>query len=166
MNGFVEKLKWLSRSSMLKSTLVLTVISVVCSMGLAAVNMVTVDPIKENKRKAFEEACNNIGDYAEAIEVAPKGYGGEINMVVGISDTGEVTGVAIISMSETPGLGSKANDDSFLNQFKGKRAGVAIGKGSNNVDAITGATITSKAVTQGVSEALDKYAEKIAGGAK
>lgn len=163
--SFTERLKWLSRSSMLKSTMVLTIIAAVSSLALAAVNMVTVDPIKENARIAFEEACKNIGSYSEAIQVAPKGYGGAINMVVGVSDAGEVTGVAIISMSETPGLGSKANDDSFLNQFIGKRAGVSIGKGSNNVDAITGATVTSRAVTAGVSEALDTYAEKLTGGA-
>lgn len=164
--SFTERLKWLSRSSMLKSTMVLTIIAAVSSLALAAVNMVTADPIKENARIAFEDACKNIGNYSEAIEVAPKGYGGEINMVVGISDTGEVTGVAIIRMSETPGLGTKTNEDSYLNQFIGKRAGVSIGKGANNVDAITGATISSRAVTSGVSEALDKYAEKIAGGAK
>lgn len=149
---------------MAKSVIVLFLIALISSLALSAVNKITEEPINQNNQKALEEACNNIGDYAYAFEVAPKGYGGEISMVVGISSTGEVTGVAIIRMSETPGLGTKTNDPNFLNQFIGKRAGVSIGKGSNNIDAITGATVSSRAVTSGVSEALDMYAEQIAGG--
>lgn len=81
---------------------------------------------------------------AYAITVAPKGYGGEIKMMVGVNVKGEVTGISIMEMSETPGLGAKANDKKFLSQFLGENP---------TVKAITGATITSNAVKKGVADA-------------
>ncbi len=97
------------------------------------------------------------------VKVAPKGFGGEIEMMVGISHDGAVTGVSIISISETPGLGSKANDQLFLNQYATKKGQLTVVKGAatgeNDILALTGATITSKAVTSGVQAALDCVAK-------
>lgn len=89
------------------------------------------------------------------IEVKPSGFGGEIDMVVGISAQGKVTGVSIINMTETSGLGTKANDDSFRNQFTGKSGKQAVNKDGGTINALTGATITSRAVTKGVNSALE-----------
>lgn len=102
------------------------------------------------------------------VKVAPSGFGGAIEMVVGIDGEGKVSRVHIVSMSETPGLGTKAKDAAFLDQFGGKVAGVtAIGSGEpkeNEISAIAGATVSSKAVTSGVSSALTA-AELIKGAA-
>ncbi len=82
--------------------------------------------------------------------VQSNGFGGAIDMMIGVDSEGNVVGVEIVSMNETPGLGSKTNSESFLGQFKGQSASSIEG----NVDAISGATISSKAVTAGVSAAL------------
>lgn len=82
-----------------------------------------------------------------AVTAAPKGYGGEISMMVGIDGDGAVTGVSIMDMSETAGLGAKAKDEAFLSQFVGKNP---------EIKAITGATITSTAVKKGVNDALSQ----------
>ncbi len=95
-----------------------------------------------------------------------KGYGGDIDIMVGIDKTGSVKGVAILSISETAGLGMNAKNESFLNQFKDKNSEISVIKTGepkdNEIQALTGATITSKAVTSAVNTALELY--KTAGG--
>ena len=91
-----------------------------------------------------------------AVEVAPVGFDGAITMMVGISQ-GQVTGISVISHTETPGLGAVAGEDSakgeaFRGQFVGLSGSLTIGE---NVDAMSGATITSKAVVTGVNAALE-----------
>ena len=85
------------------------------------------------------------------VKVSPSGYGGEISMMVGVNADLTISGVKILSLSETPGLGAKAQDEAFLPQFKGKNEKMALKK---DITAITGATITSTAVTLGVKEAI------------
>lgn len=100
-----------------------------------------------------------------AVEVAVNGFGGEILLTVGISQ-GEVTGVRISSMAETPGLGANAKNASFLSQFNGKKGEIAVIKvgtpADTEISAITAATITSKAVTSAVNEALALYGSDLA----
>lgn len=92
------------------------------------------------------------------IKVEPSGYGGKISMMVGLDTKFQVTGIKITSMSETPGLGAKA-DGEWIEQFKGKSGTLSVvktGKAKDSeINAISGATITSKAVTEGVNSALD-----------
>ncbi len=92
-----------------------------------------------------------------AVMVAPRGFGGEIVMIVGVNTEGAVSGVVITEMSETPGLGVKANDPAFLSQYAGKSGSLSVVKGAagdNQISAITGATVTSRAVTAGVLAAM------------
>ncbi|RBP70073.1 electron transport complex protein RnfG [Alkalibaculum bacchi] len=98
-------------------------------------------------------------------KVLPKGYGGEMNILVGISIEGEITGLKVVGHSETPGLGAKATEKSFQDQFAGMststpltviKSGTA---GDSEVQAITGSTITTQAVTDGVNAALEVFNE-------
>ena len=94
-----------------------------------------------------------------AVEVAPSGFGGTITMMVGISGDGRVLGISIISHAETPGLGAVAaqNTDkgaAFREQFVGLMAGITIGDGENQIDSLSGATISSQAIVDGVNAAL------------
>lgn len=96
------------------------------------------------------------------VKVLPKGYGGEIELIVGISSDGNITGINIGNMSETPGLGAKAKESDFQGQFTGKPASdLTLVKGSvssdDEVSAISGATITSTAVTDGVNVAIELF---------
>lgn len=94
-----------------------------------------------------------------AFNVAPVGYGGPINMLVGISAEGTLTGIEIVSHEETPGLGAKATEPEFKDQFKEKKADGPLTVG--DIEAISGATITSTAVTDGVSAAIDLYNQSL-----
>ena len=95
--------------------------------------------------------------------VTAKGYGGDVEITVGIDTSGTIKGVKIGKNSETPGLGSKAQDDEFLSQFEGVNPDKALavvkiqGSEPEQIDAISGATITSTAVTNGVQSALEAY---------
>ena len=91
-----------------------------------------------------------------AIKVVASGSQGNIEMMVGVDGEGAVTGVSIVDNAETAGIGSKVmeNQNGVLDQFIGKSAAdgtLAVGA---NVDAITGATVSSKGVTAGVNAAL------------
>lgn len=88
------------------------------------------------------------------VEVSPIGFGGVINMIVGVDLNGSVTGVHILDYSETPGLGTQANTPDFLNQYIGKSGTLKLNAGANSIEAITGATVTSTAITRGVNAAL------------
>lgn len=95
------------------------------------------------------------------ILVASRGYGGPIKMAVGLDRNGKVVGVSIVSMNETPGLGSKVVDiPSFLPGF----VGLATPDEAHRVDTITGATKSSRGVRKGVEAALAVYGVVGAGG--
>lgn len=98
-----------------------------------------------------------------------KSYGGDMSAMTGISKDGKVTGVVILSINDTPGLGLNAEKESFRNQFKKavpEKGFEVIKSGApkdGQIEAMTGATITSKAVTNCVNEAVKQY-QKIKGG--
>ena len=86
------------------------------------------------------------------IEVATNGYAGEITMLVGVDKDGKVTGLQVRDMEETFGLGGEAlTDHEFLRQYLQTSGEAEVGV---NVDAITGATVTSKAITRCVNSAV------------
>ena len=94
-----------------------------------------------------------------AIEVNPSGFNGPITMMVGVSKELEVLGISIVTQTETAGLGAvsaakTAAGQAFRNQYTEKSGTLAVTKDGGNIDAITGATITSRAVTAGVNAAL------------
>lgn len=102
------------------------------------------------------------------IKISPKGYGGVIDMMVGVSIDGTLRGIQILSHAETPGLGAEAGKPAFSNQFVDRQSeGIALVKGKpskdNEIQALTGATITSKAVTDGVNEALAFFRSSLKG---
>lgn len=162
--------------------LILFVITAVAAAILAVVNGVTAPVIAENDRQAQEIAMKKVlpdagsfekediasyeasvvsevhkSDAGYAVKVAPSGYGGAISMIVGVDNDLKVTGVEIISQSETAGLGAKCTEDDFKAQFVGKTENIGVSKSGakdNEIDAISSATITSKAVTKGVNEAI------------
>ncbi len=94
--------------------------------------------------------------------VKSSGYGGPITMMIGISTEGKVEGVKILAHTETPGLGSNAEKPKFKDQFKGKSAEKELTVGSD-IQAMTGSTITSKAVTSGVNSAIKFYNNQLKG---
>ncbi len=91
-----------------------------------------------------------------ALKIVASGSQGNIEMMVGVDTEGTVTGVSIVNNSETAGIGSKvmANENGVLDQFIGKSAADGALTVGVNVDAITGATVSTRGVTTGVNAAL------------
>ena len=87
-----------------------------------------------------------------------KGYGGDIDILVGLEDETTIKGISIVSHSETPGLGSRITESFFTNQFAGLSIDeVALKRKGGEVDAITGATKSSRAVVDAVrTTAMEK----------
>ena len=164
----------------LRLTLTLLLITGVVAAALAGVNAVTDDAIAVNQEQRTQaalalvlpeagelqkaELTGDTGIVSEvytdgvsyAVKVLPAGFDGEITLMVGIVQ-GQVSGISVISHTETPGLGAvaaaqNAKGEAFRSQFVGQSGTLAIG---DQIDAMSGATITSNAVVTGVNAALD-----------
>lgn len=178
----------LSIKSIAKPAVPLIIICLAVSLVLSLTNMLTAERIAQLKKAKEEEAMSRIFqckeftpgtadvgcDYFLAEEkglifnVKAKGYNGEITVMVGVNPDLSVKAVEIIDVSnETVGLGQKAAEESFYGQFQGKTENISVVKNSpagNQIQAITGATITSRAVADAVNTAID-CAKQIIGGA-
>ncbi len=116
--------------------------------------------------RAMDQEGNNLGFVIEIL--THEGYGGDIDFYVGISNDGTVNGISFISISETAGLGMRA-DEVLSPQFHNRLAdNFVVTKGGaateNEIDAISSATITSKAVVGGVNAALEYFYKTLSGG--
>ena len=109
---------------------------------------------------AKDDQGNELG-YAFTVTTA-EGYGGDIQFAMGVQDDGTLNGISILSISETAGLGMRATTDDFKNQFKDKNVEkftyTKTGATSDDeIDALSGATITTNAMTNGVNAGLAAY---------
>ena len=139
----------------------LTVISGVCAAVLAYVDSITKEPIKataERNREAAKAAvlCGEEGYTAEG--TCKDGYGGDITLMVGFKkDKKTVISYKVLAASETPGLGMKLKTPEFADQFKGKDGtALKVKKDGGAIEAITSATITSRAVCKAIADAQSK----------
>ena len=170
----------------LRLALTLLAITAVVATALAGVNSVTAPAIAElnaqNTQAAIEAVLPGGGEevadfpamelvskvYASetgyAVQVTPGGFDNTITMMVGVDKAGNVLGIDVISHTETAGLGAVADAGppagiAFREQFIGTSGSVSVTKDGGQMDAITGATITSRAVCAGVNAALECVAQ-------
>ena len=158
----MEKLQ----SSFKNMVLSLVIISMVAAGALAGIYILTLANINAQK-KAKQEAAKMavIAGHEDgvAIETTVDGFGGPIRMMVGFDAEGNVLGYEILEHQETPGLGSH-----MIHWFKnaakagqniiGRKAGnLAVSKDGGDVDAITAATITSRAFLKGINQAYAEF---------
>lgn len=176
----------------IKPAAILFVICVAVSAALAGTNLLTADRIAQAaaqkaeesrmvvlpgaeafQEKESEDGTHYIGLSKEAdgvvvgyvFETESKGYGGTVKVMTGISTEGSITGVIVLSHSETPGLGANAEKESFRAQYQQPVANLAGGiqvvkfqaPNEGEIQAMTGATITSTAVTNAVNLAIEQY---------
>lgn len=165
----------------------LFVITAIVSVLLALVNMVTepiIDDLAEQKRLAAlaevmpdaqYEAVAQLPDGIDGlvamtqaaqdgkprgycVQVTSNGFGGALELMVGVDENGAITGISFLSISETAGVGSKAKSEPwFTQQYLGRGGEIAVSKvqaDATHIQAISGATVTSNAVTKGVNTAL------------
>ena len=164
----------------LRLAVTLLLISGVMAAALAGVNSITAPKIEQLNYEKTQAAVSAVlagggdevaapavdlvskmykGEGGYAVEVTPSGFDNTITMMVGVDFDGNVTGISIISHSETAGLGAVAAattyaGEAFRAQFVGLNGDVSVTKDGGQVDAITSATITSRAVCAGVNAAL------------
>ena len=114
----------------------------------------TETPYRPSGALSVTAAYGGEGELAGyCVEVQSHGFGGPITMVVGVDTNGEVTGVAVTSHSETTAVGGRAMTPEALSRYVG-RSGTIRSTGANAMDAVSGATATSRAITAGVNRAL------------
>lgn len=173
------------KNSKIFPSLVLVIICLVVTLALAGTYSVANPIILENQAKAADEARMMVlpeGDAftaydgtlvdgvldcyladngaGMAITANYKGFGGAVKVMVGIDADGNITGATVTEHAETPGLGTKAMTPEYLAQYQG--VGEVVGGHINNdgnIDAISGATITSNAVYCSIEAALKQFNE-------
>lgn len=167
----------------MRLTLTLLIIAAVVAAALAAVNGITQPIIEqstaEKTQKAIETVLpggygQEITDFADdtglvtkvyegergyAVEVTPAGFDGPITLMVGVDREGKVLGISVISHTESAGLGAVAAattsaGTAFRDQFIGQIGQVSVDKDGGKIDAITNATITSRAICDGINAAI------------
>ena len=193
----------MKKNTIIKDTLILTLITLVAGGLLGMVYEVTKEPIAQQAEKEKQEAYKDVFEDADSFELCveaddadlaayltengfeaqtvnevmeakdasgetigyalnmttSEGYGGDISFSMGVTLDGTLNGISILDINETAGLGMNATKDEFKGQFAGKqvdafevtKSGAA---SDNEINAISGATITSKAITGGVNAGL------------
>lgn len=111
----------------------------------------------EEIMEAVDGSGNPLG-YAFTV-VTSEGYGGDIKFSMGVQTDGTMNGISILSISETAGLGMNADTDEFKGQFEGKQTDKIVytkngASADNEIDALSGATVTTNAMTNGVNAGL------------
>jgi len=166
-------------SAWLRNIMALGCICTVSGAAVAAVFIVTEPIIRERQREAIRAMAEAALPGAEfqtegqgeidrlvgrgkdgepvgvVYVVSVRGYGGTIRVVVGLNRDGVIQSVQIAEQHETPGLGSRIANAGFTKQFDGKK-GMDLVTGAFRPDAITGATISSKAVETAVRDAINR----------
>ena len=167
----------------LRLAVTLFIIAACVAAALAGVNAITAPRIAEFNAKKTQAAIEAVlpggGEKVEsftdatglvkavyasetgyAVQVTPAGFGGKIDMMVGIDKNGNIIAIDVISHTETAGLGSVAAEstskgEEFRGQFAGLSGQLAVEKDGGQIDSITSATITSRAIVTGVNAALE-----------
>lgn len=178
-----------------KLSAILCIITLVAALILAGVNKITAPAIALAEIKATKDAMYKIIPAAKDFEdsaddenlkiavneegqpigycakVTSNGYGGDIVMMVGMDTDMTIQGIEILSHGETAGLGAKITEDKFKSQFKEKNAdGLKVVKtpteNPQEFEAVTGATISSRAVQKGIENAVAMVTKHTEEGAK
>ena len=100
--------------------------------------------------------------FAVALEGFGSGFGGELGVMVGFRlDTGDLVGIGVTTHSETPGVGTRVTEESFTLQFRGKSGAgnFKIKKDGGEIDAVSGATLSSRAAADAIAQANAFYKE-------
>ena len=166
----------------------LFVVALVCSIVLSFVYSFTAPRIEDTQKELILASLREVitaAEFAEVIpetlwhahdsagnhvglvfRVFPQGYAAPIPITVGLDNDGKITGVRIATagegMKETPGLGAKILESDFKDQFHGKEASqVLLKQDGGEIDGITAATISSRAVCSGIKRGIEKYMDEL-----
>lgn len=171
-------------NKIVKLALILFAFSAIMALCLGGVNLLTADRIAAIDAEKLAAAMEQVlpadsyteveykggdtrilnvyqaGDQGYTVKVAVGGSQGTIELIIGVDAKGAVSGVSIVSHSETPGLGAvaaQANEkgQAFRNQFVGQSGTVAVTKDGGQIEALSGATVSSRAICDAATAALE-----------
>lgn len=178
------------KSTLRNMVLSLTGLTIIVGGALAAVNLLTAEPIAQSQRRILSDAMqavlppfdNDISSGAiatdEGLTLYPatlagepagmavetfsdNGFSGRFDIIVGFDNTGAVTGYRVLSHAETPGLGAKMDTwfcaEGTSHDIDGTSGMLAVRPDGGDIDAITGATITSRAFLEAVNKAREAF---------
>ena len=130
------------------------------------------NPVEDVKRIKSDLAKDSVEIYTAFMDKdqtgvavvgsSEKGYGGLVKVMVGFNPDGSIKNITVLEQKETPGLGTKMKDERFIRQFRGKHPStfnLKVKKDQGEVDALTGATITTRAFTEATQMAYDVFVE-------
>ena len=130
------------------------------------------NPVSEVLRLKIEEAKDSVEFYPASMDsvivgaavtgASEKGYSGLVKLMVGFELDGRIKNIAVLEQKETPGLGTKMKGEKFLRQFRGKNPAtfdLKVKKDGGEVDALAGATISTRAFSEATQQAYDVYRE-------
>ena len=169
------------KSTLFNMVMVLFVITLLASAGVGAVHMITEEPIAEARVKATREALKQVlPEFDETEDTASEGgrvvgyavesmtkngFSGVIRLMVGFAPDGQILNIRVLEQAETPGLGTKmvGAGNPLEKSFVGRNPAqmkLGVKKDGGDVDALTAATISSRAYVDAVSRAYKAYCEK------
>ncbi len=117
-------------------------------------------PIAKDSLEIYPAFSNGEFVGAAVIGASEKGFSGLVKIMVGFTPDGSIQNVVVLEQKETPGLGTKMKDEKFIGQFRDKNPSnfnLKVSKDGGQVDALTGATISSRAFTEAAQSAYDEY---------
>ncbi len=128
------------------------------------------NPVKEVSKVKLDKVKDSVEIYqglfdnnlvgAAIIGSSEKGFSGLVKIMVGFLPNGNIKNIVVLEQKETPGLGTKIKDDKFIQQFRGKNPAsfnLKVSKDGGEVDALTGATITTRAFSEATQMAYDEF---------
>ena len=126
----------------------------------AAMNrLITADTFEELEEDLFWRATSNSETVGYIVSISPRGFGGPIGMLVAVDTSGVVAGVEVVSHSETPGLGTPITEVWFTSQFEASYGPFVFTRSNpatyTEIPAITGASVSTNGVINGVNEAIE-----------
>lgn len=178
----------MKKNVILKYSLIVSVFAFFAALIIGIVYQFTEPKISDNKinvenqsiilvagekaktfKRVQEEDYNYVVVYNEdedqigyVLKVTKRGYSSDIKMLVGLDQQLNIIGLKILEQTETPGLGSRIEESNFLKQFINKNAEkMDLTKDEGDIDAITGATISSRAVVSGIKEEILKFKKEL-----
>ena len=164
-------------TEVIKLGITLMIVTIIAGAALALTNHLTAPQIEIQKELVIKESLNKVIEadsfkeedkyynaydkdeklIGKVLKIEAPGYSSIINALVGINLDNSIIGVDVISQQETPGLGANIEKDTFLQQFIGKtRDNLKIKKDGGEIDAVTGATISSRAITDEIRKMMEE----------
>lgn len=126
---------------------------------VSEVQLIKLENVKDST-EIYKGSMDGTNTGTAIVGSSEKGFSGLIKIMVGFNPDGSINNISVLEQKETPGLGTKIKDDKFLKQYRGKNPSnfdLKPKKDGGEIDALTGATITTRAFSEATQQAYDVF---------